>query len=105
MSTQRTDLRLNDNQKRILSLEKFYFEKLEKIITSKDFIQDLKNVERETKNNYELLSKIWNLKNDAEYYEFIRIFEEGGFKGEVADSLSLIWTTRLGQDDVGEETS
>lgn len=63
MSTQRTDLRLNDNQKRILSLEKFYFEKLEKIITSKDFIQDLKNVERETKNNYELLSKIWNLKN------------------------------------------
>ena len=52
----------------------------------------------------ETLNQI-EIKNDEEYYEFIRIFEEGGFKGEVADSLSLIWTTRLGQDDVGEETS
>lgn len=63
MSKQKTDLIPNANQKRILKLEKEYFDKLESIITSKDFLSDLKNVERETKTNYRLLSKIWNVKN------------------------------------------
>lgn len=63
MSKQRTDLTPNQNQKRILELEKKYFDQLENIITSKDFLSDLKNIERETKTNYQLLSKIWNVKN------------------------------------------
>ncbi len=63
MSKQRTDLVPNNNQKRILDLEKKYFEIIEEIINSDEFLEDLKHVERETKTNYRLLSKIWNLKN------------------------------------------
>lgn len=62
MSKQRNDLTPNPNQKKILELEKKYFNKLEEIITSKDFLADLKNIERETKTNYRLLAKIWNVK-------------------------------------------
>lgn len=63
MSKQRNDLTPNPNQKKILEMEKKYFNKLEEIITSKDFLTDLKNIERETKTNYRLLAKIWNVKN------------------------------------------
>ena len=63
MSKQRTDLAPNPNQKRILDLEKKYFEIIEQIINSEDFLTDLKHIERETKTNYRLLTKIWNVKN------------------------------------------
>ena len=49
MSKQRTDLAPNPNQKRILDLEKKYFEIIEQIINSEDFLTDLKHIERETK--------------------------------------------------------
>ena len=62
MSKQRTDLIPNNNQKRILDLEKKYFEIIEEIINSDDFLTDLKHIERETKTNYRLLSKIWKTK-------------------------------------------
>ena len=45
MSKQRNDLTPNPNQKKILEMEKKYFNKLEEIITSKDFLSDLKNIE------------------------------------------------------------
>ena len=63
MSKQRTDLNPNQNQKKILDLEKKYFEIIEEIINSNAFLQDLKYIERETKSNYRLLSKIWDVKN------------------------------------------
>lgn len=44
------------------------------------------------------------IKNDKEYFDFKNKFEEGGFKGEVADSLSFIWAPGVGQDDLGEES-
>lgn len=63
MSKQRNDLTPSQNQKRVLDLEKQYFNIIEEIINSHDFLQDLKHIERETKSNYRLLSKIWDLKN------------------------------------------
>lgn len=44
------------------------------------------------------------IKNDEEYFNFKKTFEEGGFKGEVADSLSFIWSPGVGQDYLDEET-
>lgn len=49
MSKQKTDLIPNANQKRILKLEKEYFDKLESIITSKDFLSDLKTLRERQK--------------------------------------------------------
>ena len=85
MSKQRNDLRLTANQKNILKLEREYFEIIESIITSKDFLIDLEHIERETKSNYRLLSKIWNLKNKIKipaerlvrYHIYKKFFELG----------------------------
>lgn len=50
-------------QNKILDLEKKYMEILESIITSDIFIQDLKNIEVETQEYYEILDEIWGKKN------------------------------------------
>lgn len=63
MSSQDTKIKLTDNQKEILDLEKEYFDKLYKIISSKDFKEDLISIEHEIKLNYSRLALTWNEKN------------------------------------------
>lgn len=53
----------NPRQNEILDLEKHYMEILEGIITSDNFIEDLKNIEQETQEYYELLNRVWGKKN------------------------------------------
>ena len=50
-------------QNKILDLEKKYMNVIESIILSETFINDLKNIEAETKEYYELLDVIWGKKN------------------------------------------
>lgn len=50
-------------QKTLLDLEKKYFLKLETIIKSTDFQNDLKAIEQEIKLNYSKLASTWNVKN------------------------------------------
>lgn len=50
-------------QKDLLDLEKKYFSKLEEIVSSASFHNDLRSIETEIKLNYLKLSTIWNLKN------------------------------------------
>lgn len=50
-------------QKQILELEKKYFQKLDYIISSDDFHNDLRLIETEIKMNYTKLSSTWNIKN------------------------------------------
>lgn len=63
MSTQDKTAKLTEEQKKILKIEKDYFEKLYKIISSKDFKDDLRNIEEEIQLNYTKLASTWNLKN------------------------------------------
>ena len=49
--------------KKILDLEKFYFNLLFNLFTSKEFIKDLEIVESEIQQNYSFLKEVWNEKN------------------------------------------
>lgn len=51
------------NQDIILELEKKYMNIIEKIIISNSFLEDLKNIEEETQEYYEVLQEIWGRKN------------------------------------------
>ncbi|MEG2529550.1 MAG: hypothetical protein RSB02_05675 [Anaerovoracaceae bacterium] len=63
MSKQNALLPTTDAQKELLSLEKKYFSKLESIISSQTFKNDLRSIEEEIKRNYARLTETWNLKN------------------------------------------
>ena len=39
------------------------------------------------------------IRNDQEYFDFKTAFERGDFKGEVADSLSYVWTPPLDKNN------
>lgn len=54
---------ITNQQKRILDLEKIYFEKIWNICTSKEFENDLKKIETYIIDNYDCLSNIWKVKN------------------------------------------
>ncbi len=54
---------ISDQQKKILDLEKKYFEKIWSICTSESFESDLKKIEKYISNNYNLLANTWDLKN------------------------------------------
>ena len=48
---------------KVLDLEKKYFDILWNLFTSKDFIDDLKIIEREIQKQYNFLQHTWELKN------------------------------------------
>lgn len=63
MSKQSTTYIRQGKQNKILDLEEKYMNIIEKIITSKRFIEDLKNIESETQEYYEILQEVWGKKN------------------------------------------
>lgn len=63
MSTQIKSNSYTKLQSIILDLEKKYFDFIDSIISSTDFIKDLKNIENNIQFNYFYLSNTWNLKN------------------------------------------
>lgn len=63
MSLQNTSYNRTDFQNRILDLEKKYMEILDNLFTSERFISDLKKIESDTQEYYDLLSEIWGKKN------------------------------------------
>ena len=63
MSKQKIDSERSDNQNKVLDLEKKYMDIIEKIVTSSEFISDLKNIEMETQEYYGILQEVWGKKN------------------------------------------
>lgn len=62
MSEQNTDIQRTRLQNTILDLEKKYMDILERIIRSDVFTNDLKNIEQETQEYYEILQEVWGKK-------------------------------------------
>lgn len=63
MSMQRTDIERTAQQNNILDLEQKYMRIIEEMVTSKSFLEDLKHIESETQEYYELLKEVWGKKN------------------------------------------
>ena len=63
MSQQNTTYARTPIQNKILDLEKKYMEILDKVFTSKRFISDLKKIESDTQEYYDLLAEVWGKKN------------------------------------------
>ncbi len=63
MSEQNTDIQRTRLQNTILDLEKKYMDILERIIRSDVFTNDLKNIEQEIQEYYEILQEVWGKKN------------------------------------------
>lgn len=64
MSSQKKDIKLTNEQKSILCLEKKYFNRLDELIHTKEFKHDLKKMEIDLNNIYKFLaSTVWNEKN------------------------------------------
>ena len=63
MSKQNITISTTQAQKSLLDLEKKYFSKLETIVSSSDFQNDLRAIEKEIKLNYSRLASTWNIKN------------------------------------------
>lgn len=63
MGKQLTTVKHTEMQNHILNLEKKYFTVLERVFTSKPFIDDLLLIEKETRENYPKFQNTWNLKN------------------------------------------
>ena len=63
MSKQHTDYGRQANQNKILDLEEKYMHVIEDIVTSKTFLEDLKHIEEETQEYYEILQEVWGKKN------------------------------------------
>lgn len=63
MSKQKTSYKRTNVQNHILDLEKKYMEILDKVFTSERFITDLKKIEEDTQEYYDLLADVWGKKN------------------------------------------
>ena len=63
MSEQKTDIQRTRLQNTILDLEKKYMDILERIICNDVFTNDLKNIEQEKQEYYEILQEVWGKKN------------------------------------------
>ncbi len=63
MSKQHIDYERSQIQNRILDLEEKYMRIIEDIVTSKTFLEDLKHIEEETQEYYEILQEVWGKKN------------------------------------------
>ena len=63
MSKQNIDIARTPTQNKILDLEQKYMKIIEDIVTSNSFIEDLKHIEKETQEYYEILQDVWGKKN------------------------------------------
>ncbi|MDD3340995.1 MAG: hypothetical protein PHN72_02180 [Bacilli bacterium] len=63
MSKQNINYSRQKNQNNILDLEEKYMHIIENIVTSRTFLEDLKNIESETQEYYEILQEVWGKKN------------------------------------------
>ena len=63
MSKQHIEYVRQPNQNKILDLEEKYMHIIEDIVTSKTFLEDLKHIEEETQEYYEILQEVWGKKN------------------------------------------
>lgn len=63
MTKQHTEYTRQANQNKILDLEEKYMQIIEKIVTSQNFLMDLKHIEEETQEYYEILQEVWGRKN------------------------------------------
>ena len=63
MSEQNIGYERTKIQNQILDLEEKYMNIIEKIVTSPVFLADLKHIEEETQEYYELLQEVWGKKN------------------------------------------
>ena len=63
MSRQHIDYIRQTNQNKILDLEEKYMHVIEDIVTSKTFLEDLKHIEKETQEYYEIIQEVWGKKN------------------------------------------
>lgn len=63
MGRQDISIALTPKQKQILDLEKKYYSKLNDVVFSNEFIDDLLLIEKEIRENYQELADLWDLKN------------------------------------------
>ncbi len=63
MSKQNIDVFRTSTQNKILDLEQKYMKIIEDIVISDLFIEDLKHIEKETQEYYEILQDVWGKKN------------------------------------------
>lgn len=63
MSKQNINIKRTTEQNRILDLEQKYMNIIERMVTSHDFLEDLKHIEKETQEYYETLQEVWGKKN------------------------------------------
>lgn len=63
MAKQNINYNRSSIQNRILDLEEKYMNIIEDMVTSKEFIEDLKHIESETQEYYEILNEVWGRKN------------------------------------------
>lgn len=63
MAKQNIEYERTASQNIILDLEQKYMKIIEDMVTSKSFLEDLKNIESETQEYYEILQEVWGKKN------------------------------------------
>ncbi|WP_282137369.1 hypothetical protein [Rossellomorea aquimaris] len=63
MGHQNNNITRNDYENKILDMEMQYFNRINRIINSEEFIGDLLLIEKEIKDNYPQFRDIWDLKN------------------------------------------
>lgn len=63
MSKQNIEIKRTDMQNKILDLEQKYMKIIENMVTSEQFKNDLRQIERETQEYYEILKEVWGKKN------------------------------------------
>lgn len=63
MSRQNTNYNRTSDQNKILDLEQKYMKIIEDMVTSETFLLDLKHIEKETQEYYEVLQDVWGKKN------------------------------------------
>lgn len=59
MSKQKIDCERSKKQNEILDLEEKYMKIIEEMVTSDEFLQDLKHIEKETQEYYYILDEVW----------------------------------------------
>lgn len=101
MAKQDTSIITTPAQKTILDLEKNYFAKLEDIISSSDFHNDLLAIETEIKLNYTRLASTWNVKNKIKVaaerlvrhhiYKNLMVDIRGIYESPISSDLGIVF--------------
>ncbi len=97
MAYQSLEIKPSIIQNSILDLEKKYMDKLEKIINSKEFLDDLKNIEAETREYYPILQEIWGKKNKIKeaserllrYYLYNNFQTKSFFSAPISSDIAI----------------